>query len=157
MELGSQQQATNPEVQERTEGLKNSLKKEEDIPAVSETAGTERVQETESENAFQNALPTFLVMMTMLGLVWLWSRKKGKASASGEKSRELGEHVLGQGAQLKFVEVNNEVWVIGLTAGSLNLLHRVPKSEWLENSVGELTEMKSDVSDFKSLYKMFRN
>ena len=69
----------------------------------------------------------------------------------------MGEHILGHGAQLKFVEVNNEVWVLGLTAGSLNLLHRVAKSEWTETNVDELPEMKADSADFKSLYKMFRN
>jgi flagellar biogenesis protein FliO len=159
MEFSTQQQVSNPEVQERTEGLKKSLLKEEATPVVAEgePAAEPAVSKEEADSPFQNAFTTFIVMMSLLGLVWFWSKKKGSADASAENSRDMGEHILGHGAQLKFVEVNNEVWVLGLTAGSLNLLHRVAKSEWTETNVDELPEMKADSADFKSLYKMFRN
>ncbi|MBO6586844.1 MAG: flagellar biosynthetic protein FliO [Gracilimonas sp.] len=146
--------ASNPEAIERTQGLKTSLGQK--------TAEVE-VSAAEPENAgedtvFQNAFTTFLVMMGMLGLVWFWARKKSGSTQQKQDGRDLGEHILGQGAQLKFVEINNEVWVMGMTAGSLNLLHRIPKSEWNENEgLEEIAEIKNGSADFKSLYKMFKN
>lgn len=155
MEFSATERASSsPEVIERTEGLKSSLKKEKtEVQPVSPEKA-----EAETDNAFQNAFTTFLVMMGMLGLVWFWSRKKSGSTQIKQDSRDLGEHILGQGAQLKFVEINNEVWVMGMTAGSLNLLHRIPKSEWNENEgLEEIAEVKNGSADFKSLYKMFRN
>ncbi|WP_428236494.1 flagellar biosynthetic protein FliO [Gracilimonas sp.] len=146
--------ASNPEAIERTQGLKTSLgQKTAEVEATAaepENAGEDTV--------FQNAFTTFLVMMGMLGLVWFWARKKSGSTQQKQEGRDLGEHILGQGAQLKFVEINNEVWVMGMTAGSLNLLHRIPKSEWNENEgLEEIAEVKNGSADFKSLYKMFKN
>ncbi|MEQ8525934.1 flagellar biosynthetic protein FliO [Gracilimonas sp.] len=155
MEFSATERATsNPEVIERTEGLKSSLNKEKtEVQEVSPEKA-----EAETDDAFQNAFTTFLVMMGMLGLVWFWSRKKSGSPQTKKDGRDLGEHILGQGVQLKFVEINNEVWVMGMTAGSLNLLHRIPKSEWNENEgLEEIAEVKNGSADFKSLYKMFRN
>ncbi|MGN8226763.1 flagellar biosynthetic protein FliO [Gracilimonas sp. BCB1] len=146
--------ASDPEAIERTQGLKTSLgQKTPDV----EVSATEPENAGE-DNVFQNAFTTFLVMMGMLGLVWFWARKKSGSTRQKHDGRDLGEHILGQGAQLKFVEINNEVWVMGMTAGSLNLLHRIPKSEWNENEgLEEIAEIKNGSADFKSLYKMFKN
>ena len=159
MEFSATEKVANkPEVEQRTEGLKSSLKKEELEATAGEPA---KVNQEETEGVFQNAFTTFLVMMGLLGLVWFWARNKSGTGALNEESRDLGEHILGQGAQLKFVEINNEVWVLGLTSSSLNLLHRVPKSEWRETvefeGVEEIKPAKAGSADFKSLYKMFRN
>lgn len=155
MEFSATEKVTSdPEAIERTQGLKTSLgqKTTEVEPVNTESASKE------DDTVFQNAFTTFLVMMGMLGLVWFWSRKKSGSIQQKQDGRDLGEHILGQGAQLKFVEINNEVWVMGMTAGSLNLLHRIPKSEWIENEgPEEIAEIKNGSADFKSLYKMFKN
>ncbi len=155
MEFSATEKVTSdPEVIERTQGLKTSLgKKTAEVEPVTKESASK-----EDETVFQNAFTTFLVMMGILGLVWFWSRKKSGSPRQKLDGRDLGEHILGQGAQLKFVEINNEVWVMGMTAGSLNLLHRIPKSEWNENEgPEEIAEIKNGSADFKSLYKMFRN
>ena len=156
MEFSATEKASSdPEVIERTEGLKSSLTKRKSSEV---QPASPQQEEAESDSAFQNAFTTFLVMMGMLGLVWLWSRKKSGSTQLKQDGRDLGEHILGQGAQLKFVEINNEVWVLGMSAGGLNLLHRIPKTEWNQNEgMEEITEVKNGSADFKSLYKMFRN
>ncbi len=151
-------QTSTPEVIERTEGLKKSLLKKDE-------AKTEKVKVAqESPEMFQKAFLTFLVMISVLGGVWLWSKKKGNNPASKESSKDLGGHVLGQGVQLKFVEVNKEVWVLGVSSGSVNLMHRMPKSEWKEDEeetktreLGLQSVKETGKSDFKSLYKFFTN
>ena len=34
------------------------------------------------------------------------------------------------GQNLQIVEVNNEIWVLGVTGSSINLLHRYDRDEW---------------------------
>lgn len=158
MDNAATAQASEPEVIERTQGLKNSL-------LINNEAKTQKVQEAEESPAmFQKAFLTFMVMISVLGGVWLWSKKKGDNPARKESSRELGGHVLGQGVQLKFVEVNREVWVLGVSSGSVNLMHRIPKSEWKEGEeeiksqeLGVQSIKETGKSDFKSLYKFFTN
>lgn len=157
MDMGNVTDASEPETIERTEGLKTSL-----IKPV-ETGSEKRVEKKEAPAMFQNAFITFLVMICVLGGVWFWAKRKGKTPRTKENSRELGAHVLGQGVQLKFIEVNEEVWVMGLTSGSVNLLHRVPKDEWKDGEVDIDSpefghkSIKTNTGDFKSLYKFFTN
>lgn len=155
MEFSATEKAvSDPEAIERTQGLKTSLGKKT-TEVETEAAKPEGAKE---DTVFQNAFTTFLVMLGMLGLVWFWAKKKSGSTHQKQDGRDLGEHILGQGAQLKFVEINNEVWVMGMTAGSLNLLHRIPKTEWNENEgLEEIAEVKNGSADFKSLYKMFKN
>lgn len=161
MEMTATERSTNPEVELRTKGLKASLMEAEvadsaeaAVPAVSE----EKAAKQEQKSVFKNAFTTFSVLVVLLALVWLWVKRKSNPSTQSMNGRDLGEYVLGQGAQLKFVEINNEVWVMGLTAGSLNLLHRIPKDEWAENEgIKETAELAKSSGDFKSLYKMFKN
>jgi flagellar biogenesis protein FliO len=91
--------------------------------------------------------------MVILGGIWIWAKRKDNSKTSGKDVREVGDYVLGQGAQLKFVEINNEVWVLGLTAGNVNLLHRVPKGEWTD----EHTQSDVTPQDFKSFYNLLKN
>lgn len=129
---------------EQPENVKNALLQKE--------VASPQVQEEESVNMFRKALPAFLTMMVILGGIWLWSVKKSKVSATASQINEIESYVLGQGSQLKVVEINNEVWVLGMHQNSLNLLHRVPKSEW------EFQEMpqKEEHQDFKAMYNFFK-
>lgn len=155
MELSSSSQpkAESTETSLRTQGLKSSLL---DPEAPENTQEAEVSESEEAPNLFQNAFITFLVMMTVLGGVWMWARKKEKNPSKDQDTREIGGYKLDQNAQLKFVEINNEVWVIALSSGSVNLLHRVPKEEWTEEEKPDSTAASSS-QDFKSLYKFFKN
>ncbi len=162
MEITTNEASSSPEVQLRTEGLKASLMKAEPADSTEAAVATNTeevaVQAGEEKSVFKSAFTTFAVLLSLLGLVWLWAKRKSNPSAKTVNGRDLGEHVLGQGAQLKFVEINNEVWVIGVSTGSLNLMHRIPRDEWNENEgMKESMEMTKTPSDFKSLYKMFKN
>ncbi len=91
------------------------------------------VEEDRSSNIFFNALTTFVVLLILLGGVWLWSRKKlGSSTTKGTYFRDIGEHAIGPGQQLKVIEINNEIWVLGVGADSVTLLHRYPKDQWKE-------------------------
>jgi len=103
--------------------------------------------EDDSPDIFMNAFTTFLVLIVILGGIWLWSRNRTQ-SGDTPASREIDGHMLGQGAQLKIVEINDEVWVLGVTSDSVNLLHRYPKNEWTES----LEEPEIDQNSF---YKLF--
>lgn len=158
MDTGSVTQSNDPEVQERTVGLQESLKK----PAVKKAEESKR----EEPAMFQNAFITFLFMVTVLGGVWYWSKKKEGKAIAGPKSREIDSHVLSEKAQLKFVEVNDEVWVLGLGEHGINLLHRYPKGEWNENRLGTAEKLDTEQNvikketgkgDFKSLFKLVSN
>lgn len=97
----------------------------------------------DSPNIFFNAFTTFMVLMGILGLVWLWTRSKENSTQNKKGFKELGDQMLGQGAQLKIVEINNEIWVMGITANSVNLLHRYSKDEWAEKIEEENPKEKS--------------
>lgn len=130
--------------QERADSLRSAISGNE--PRMRQTS------EEEAPNIFFNAFTTFLVLITLLGLVWIWSRMRDSSSSSAENKRifnELGGHVLGQGASLKIVEINEEIWVMGITEGSVNLLHRYSKEEWSE-------EIEKDIPRETSFYKMFK-
>ncbi|MTI86476.1 MAG: hypothetical protein FH748_00755 [Balneolaceae bacterium] len=196
MELNSTSQTQDPEITQRTEGLRNSLlkrdaeKNAEKMPrihpkedntvveqssqkgneiALAQTENepeNERAQEppqkaetkSEESDVFGNAVTTFFVMLTLLGGIWIWAKRKEKAPHTKGGLRELGGHVLGQGAQLKFVEINNEVWVLSITSDSVNLLQQIPRDEWTETqAIQQVDGEASDTSDFKSLYKFFKN
>lgn len=133
--------------QGQTQSLKQSLLQKE--------TGNEATVKpaAESSDMFQRALPTFAVMIVTLGGVWLWSRRKDKISAGSKDVREVDDYVLGQGAQLKFLEINHEIWVLGLTSSSVDLLHRVPKGDWTD----ELSQPELSTKDFKSFYNLLKN
>ena len=134
-----------------------STSESESIAAISDPG------ENESTGIFQNATTTFVILVGLLGgVLFFLSRKKKKGSTQSGDVTELGGHVIGQGAQLKFLEINNEVWVIGLTPGNMNLMQRIPKEFWNAHKEFE-EEPESDddgisFNDFmKPYYKNFRN
>lgn len=156
-------QTNDTEVQERTIGLQQALRgtatEDEEIAAGAAKEG--EVAKKESSHLFQNAFVTFLVMVVMLGGVWLWLKKRGDGNAANQKkSRELDAHALGENSQLKFLEINEEIWIIGMSENGINLLHRYPKSEWKEGLGDELDEIQkpsksgATKGDFKSFLKL---
>ncbi|SMO81496.1 hypothetical protein [Gracilimonas mengyeensis] len=167
MDTGSSSKSVNADQKiEQTQQLRTSLLKPgEEIKEKPEEA----VQEEESSSSlFQNAFLTFLVMIGVLAGVWLWAKKKddGLSIKNNKPNRDLGSHKLSQGLQLKFVEINKEVWVMGVAENSVNLMHRILKEEWMENEMkidSKAVEPKSvqktvnDKGDFKSFYKFFTN
>jgi len=103
----------------------------------------------ESSRIFMNALTTFVVLIVLLGLVWWWSRKKTGFSLSGKYFRDIGQHTVAPGSQLKILEVNEEIWILGISSGAVRLLHRYSKEEWKESSPSE------PKSGDRSFYNMF--
>lgn len=136
METGNTPVNTSDTVsQSRADSLKNVL---------SESDGGRYTSDERSGNIFMNAFTTFLILTTILGVVWLWSRAKPQTKDKKEFA-ELGSQLLGQNAQLKIIEINNEVWVMGVTAHSVNLLHRYDKEEWISkpHQISSSTEKSS--------------
>jgi len=76
--------------------------------------------------------------------------KKGKGQSSNKQLKEIENYVLGQGAQIKVIALNEEVWVMGITSTQINLLHRYSKEEW-KHQVDHQTEAD------KSFYHVFKN
>ena len=158
MELGNQRQSVlvaNQPDSVATQSITKSLLQQPEAQIV-ETVDAQQKQPA----IFQGAFTTFLVMFVILGIVWLWSKKKSTPSEVKQTITELGHHVLGQGSQLKIVDINNEVWVLGVSSGAPTLLHRYTKDEWNANS--ELmadTVFPKEVQkpDFKAVYSLFGN
>lgn len=92
------------------------------------------INRSENEpNIFMNAVTTFLVLISFLVVAWFLIRKKTSGGSDQVPLfHEMGEQSIGSGSQLKVVEVNNEIWILGLTANSVNLLHRYQSDEWKE-------------------------
>ncbi|MEO1022152.1 MAG: flagellar biosynthetic protein FliO [Bacteroidota bacterium] len=119
--------------------------------------------ERERPSLFQNASVTFGVLMVLLVGVWFWAKRKDKRTESGAREREIGQYILGQGAQLKFLEVNREVWVLALQAQQIQLLHRVPIDEWKEEGMlvkpdsASVPDQNTQGPDFSSLFHVLKN
>lgn len=145
MDFDSTGSASTPEEQMRADSLRSAITQNDGVPQ-SQRASSEE----ESPNIFFNALTTFLFLITILGLVWIWSRSKSNSpDRSAQMFKEIGGQHLGQGAQLKVIEINNEIWVMGVSDGSLSLLHRYDKDNWVGNfEPSEPVESK--------FYKMFK-
>lgn len=103
----------------------------------------------QSSGVFTNGLITFLVLLVVLIMVWFWVDRK-QSGRLKSRGRELDSQVLGEGAKLKIIRINEEVWVVGVTSSSVNLLHRFPKEEWKEKNKEKDSENK-DL--FKKLFK----
>lgn len=101
-----------------------------------------------SSDMFANGVVIFVLLMAILILVWFWAGGK-QATGSGHFQREIGSQVLGEGAQIKIITINDEVWVLGVTSESVNLLHRYSKGEWVEPKV----ETENDINSFAKLLK----
>jgi flagellar biogenesis protein FliO len=95
-----------------------------------------------------NALTTFLIMATILVLVWLWVRKQTD-DPQKKTFTEIADHNLDADKKLKVLEINNEVWILAISADTVNLLHKFPKDDW-----GGLSDMSE--SSESTFYKMFR-
>ncbi|SHG14491.1 Flagellar biogenesis protein FliO [Fodinibius roseus] len=84
-----------------------------------------------SSDMFSNGLITFFVLVIILAAIWFWiDRSEGAVPPA--KGREIDSHTLGEGGQLKIIRMNSEVWVLGVTSASVNLLHRYAEDEWKE-------------------------
>ena len=142
MEFSSSADTGNPHTQQRIESIRASV---EEPGAAKEIA----VQSEASSGIFMNAFTTFLVLITLLGGVWLWTRSKTNSSPE-KRDRNIGGHILGEGAQLKIIEINEEIWVLGVTTNTVNLLHTYPKSEWKEQV--SQSEKKSGSESFRKIF-----
>ncbi len=133
--------------------LRNSLLSDEKVnqPDIDEAI-------TEEAPIFQGAFTTFFIMVTVLGGIWLWTtRKKKNVDVSEHDVKEITQHVIGQGVQLKILEINDEIWVLGVTANAVNLLHRYSKSEWHPSKLPDPEPEEISGSDFNSIFKLLGN
>lgn len=115
--------------------------------------GGNRPQETTEEtspNIFMNAFTTFIVLGTILIIVLIFM-KKGNGHISNKQLKEIEGYVLGQGAQIKVIEMNEEIWVIGVTSSQINLLHRYEEDEWRQK-----IERSSESGTDNSFYNLFK-
>lgn len=139
---GNEPEVPDQQTSERLESVRNlrGLPDDQTPPATERAPGM-----------FPGALSTFLVLSGILGLVWFWARQKPGESVAQTPFREAATHMLGNGGQhLSVLEINNEVWVLGITSHQVNLLHRYPKSEWTGPAAPPATPPSAS---FKDLFK----
>ena len=105
-------------------------------------------QRSSSSGIFMNALTTFLIMATILVLVWLWVRKQTD-DPQKKTFTEIADHNLDADKKLKVLEINDEVWILAVSSDSVTLLHKYPKADW--NELSGVSE-----SSQSTFYKMFR-
>jgi len=118
---------------------------------MNESNGNQRPVDRDSSRIFMNALTTFTVMVILLAAVWLWSRKRPAQARSGRYFREIGQHGIAPGQQLKILEINEEVWVLAVGSAGTTLLHRYPAGEWK----GPLETPESSSKTESTFYKIF--
>lgn len=117
--------------------------------SLSTTAAQRKYSDDSSTDVFSNGLLTFFVLLVILGGIWLWLQQK-ESSVSRTKQRELGSQILGEGAQIKIIRINKEIWVLGVTSNSVNLLHRYSEEEWTEK-ISEEESTKTPI--FQKLFR----
>lgn len=128
MELSGPGNSADPASIERADSIRTAIN--------SNRSNREIVRSENEPNIFMNAVTTFIVLISILVVVWFLIRNK--ASGSSDQVllfREMGEQPIGNGSQLKVVEINGEIWVLGLATGSVNLLHRYQSDEWKERKI----------------------
>ena len=140
MELTETSRSADPQTIERADSIRTAIARNSRTPAA---------EDRRSPNIFMNAFTTFIVMIVILVIVLILVRNR-QAQAPQSRLKEIGEHMLGQGAQIKIIEMNEEIWVIGVTSANVNLLHRCPKENWKE---------KTDIPEApeKSFYHIFKS
>ncbi|MEX0944445.1 MAG: flagellar biosynthetic protein FliO [Balneolaceae bacterium] len=125
MELSGPGNTLDPANVERADSIRTAISAERN-PRVESRSESE-------PNIFMNAVTTFIVLISILGVIWVITRRKSaEGSSDHRKLVEIGEHLLGNGAQIKIIELNEEIWVLGVTSGNVNLLHRYQKDDWKE-------------------------
>lgn len=117
------------------------------------TNGASAKPSTEKSNSrspalFSNGLIIFFVLAASLVVIWFWFERKGTNTPVGFR-REIDSLPLGEGANMKIMMINEEVWVVGTTASSVNLLHRYPKEDWKEKMADEEDAPKSFTTLFR--------
>ena len=113
---------------------------------------------TKEEPLFENALTTFFIMIVVLGSIWLWTLKKKKHTIKQDQDiKDISQHVIGQGVQIKILEINEEMWILGVTSNSINLLHRYKKNEWHLSKIPDPDSEEISESDFNSIFKLLGN
>lgn len=87
-----------------------------------------------SSSPFSNALPTFLIMLSVIGALWYWIKKNNDAeqqvSADVNLFDLLGSQQVAPGQQIAVIKINNEFWVLGTGGEVVQLLHRYSEDEW---------------------------
>ncbi|MDG5766737.1 flagellar biosynthetic protein FliO [Balneolales bacterium ANBcel1] len=131
--------AADPSTQERRDSVRVMMGKSD----------TAFVDEDRSTGLFFNAFTTFIVLMVLLAGVWFWSRRKTGDTKTSGFLKDIGEHTVGAGHQIKVIEINNEIWVLGVSAESVTLLHRYPKEKWVDPIPDE---SEQDSSSFYNLF-----
>lgn len=126
MDYGSQTETVDPVDHDRLESVRTMR---------GDTDTEMPVVDQRSSGLFTNAFTTFMVMIVLLAAVWFWSkRRSGTSTETGKRFNELDVHILGPGQFLKVMEINDEIWILGVGSGSISLLHRYEKNEWKELS-----------------------
>lgn len=139
MDFSQNSEHSDPAKQEQADSIRAMVNQDGAEPVDKRSSGS---------GIFMNALTTFLIMATILVIVWLWVRKQTD-DPQKKTFTEITEHTIDADKKLKVLEINNEVWVLGVSSESIALLHKYPEGEWKE-----IPEV-SDTSQ-SSFYKMFR-
>ena len=93
MDFDSTGSASTPEEQMRADSLRSAITQNDGVPQ-SQRASSEE----ESPNIFFNALTTFLFLITILGLVWIWSRSKSNLPTDRRRClKKLADSISGRG------------------------------------------------------------
>jgi len=136
-QTGNDQYALKPQEQARMDSLH---------AAVTQNAGS--LQREESVSLFSHALPVFFVLIIILGGIWFWGRKN--AGRRGPTLfKVLGSQPLGNGQELKVIQINHEIWVIGITGQEITLLRSYAADDWDAN-IDMDTKVNSDLGSIRA-------
>lgn len=90
----------------------------------------ETAPEQEKTSANTGLMTTFVILVLSVGGLWWWSRSiKSAKQVDTTFFKEVARQELSTGQSVLVMEMNDEYWFLGSSAGALNLLHKVHKSE----------------------------
>jgi flagellar biogenesis protein FliO len=131
----------------------------ESVRSLRDQAGQMGIEDERADNMKSNVVTTFIVLMVMLAGVWWWSRRGVKHTSYRSSFKQVEQHMLGPGQTLQVMEINDEIWVLGVTGSTINLLHRCDRNEWhpeAELSSVEKPREKPDLGKENTFYSMFK-
>lgn len=125
MEIYGRSPAEENTIQSRADSLRSVL-----LHSAPDTEGVQRIPPP-SSGPFPGVFTTFLLLAAMLAGAWWWIRRNPGTGASSRRYSLIGSIPLATGARIQILEMYDEVWVLGVSTGAVQLLHRYPMEEWI--------------------------
>lgn len=139
----------------RLDSLKLFLNKSNDLALKEPKKSDSSLTATNSNGVI---FPGLLLLLVSITSIWWWIQKKTPSEKWGPTSKnELFKIVARQdlevGQKLILLEMNEQYWLLAVSANQTNLLHRCNKHEWKESYFDVEKAINSNYKTFMDVLK----